>query len=82
MKKDIKVKGHNGLVKRNDGSIIDTDTQSYEAAKSRLHKQREIDATIKNVANLSEKFNDLESKVSKLDSKLDTILNLLTEKIS
>jgi tetrahydromethanopterin S-methyltransferase subunit B len=80
MKNDIKIKGHNRLIKRN-GSIIDTDNSSYEAAKARLHKQREIDNAISDVFNLNEKFNHLETKVNDLDNKLDSILNLLKEKI-
>ena len=67
---DIKIKGHDNLLKRNKSSVINTDDEAYLAAKKRA-KNKDI------LEKLVIKTEELENKFDKIESLLDSILSNL-----
>lgn len=67
---DIKIKGHDNLLKRNNSSVINTDEDAYLAAKTRA-KNKDI------LEKLVVKTEELENKFVKIESLLDSILTAL-----
>ena len=69
---DIKIKGHDNLLKRNKSSVINTDDEAYLAAKKRA-KNKDI------LEKLVIKTEELENKFDKIESLLDSILSNLNK---
>lgn len=69
---DLKIKGHDNLLKRNKSSVINTDDESYLAAKKRA-KNKDI------LEKLVIKTEELENKFDKIESLLDSILSNLNK---
>ncbi len=69
---DKPVKGHAGLIKRNN-AVVDTNNKAYEAAKNRKNKE-------KTILDLIEKTDLLEKSVDDINGKLLLILDLLQRK--
>ena len=67
---DLKIKGHDNLLKRNKSSVINTDDEAYLAAKKRA-KNKDI------LEKLVIKTEELENKFDKIESLLDSILSNL-----
>ena len=67
---DLKIKGHDNLLKRNKSSVINTDDEAYLAAKNRA-KNKDI------LEKLVIKTEELENKFDKIESMLDSILSNL-----
>ena len=67
---DLKIKGHDNLLKRNKSSVINTDDEAYLAAKKRA-KNKDI------LEKLVIKTEELENKFDKIESMLDSILSNL-----
>ncbi len=67
---DLKIKGHDNLLKRNKSSVINTDDEAYFAAKKRA-KNKDI------LEKLVIKTEELENKFDKIESLLDSILSNL-----
>ncbi len=69
---DLKIKGHDNLLKRNKSSVINTDDEAYLAAKKRA-KNKDI------LEKLVIKTEELENKFNKIESLLDSILSNLNK---
>lgn len=69
---DIKIKGHDNLLKRNKSYVINTDDEAYLAAKKRA-KNKDI------LEKLAIKTEELENKFDKIESLLDSILSNLNK---
>ena len=69
---DLKIKGHDNLLKRNKSSVINTDDEAYLAAKKRA-KNKDI------LEKLVIKTEELENKFDKIESLLDSILSNLNK---
>lgn len=69
---DLKIKGHDNLLKRNKSSVINTDDEAYLAAKKRA-KNKDI------LEKLVIKTGELEIKFDKIESLLDSILSNLNK---
>ena len=69
---DLKIKGHDNLLKRNKSSVINTDDEAYLAAKKRA-KNKDI------LEKLAIKTEELENKFDKIESLLDSILSNLNK---
>lgn len=69
---DLKIKGHDNLLKRNKSSVINTDDEAYLAAKKRA-KNKDI------LEKLVVKTEELENKFDKIESLLDSILSNLNK---
>lgn len=69
---DLKIKGHDNLLKRNKSSVINTDEEAYLAAKKRA-KNKDI------LEKLVIKTEELENKFDKIESLLDSILSNLNK---
>ena len=70
---DLKIKGHDNLLKRNKSSVINTDDEAYLAAKKRAKNKDILEKLVIKTEELENKFDKIESLLYSILSNLNNI---------
>ena len=70
---DLKIKGHDNLLKRNKSSVINTDDEAYLAAKKRAKNKDILEKLVIKTEELENKFDNIESLLDSILSNLNNI---------